>query len=99
MRIRTMKDVSAAIRARRKTLGLGQAALAQKVGVSREWIIDIEKGKPRAEAALLLRTLYVLGLVIQLDAAGPATPRVHVRAQSRDVDIDGIINRALGRKR
>jgi HTH-type transcriptional regulator/antitoxin HipB len=100
-----MKDIGAAIRARRKALILGQAALAQKVGVSREWIIDIEKGKPRAEAALLLRTLDTLGLAIELDVepeslkpSGLAPTRLQARART-DVNIDEILDRARGRKR
>ena len=96
MRVRTMKDLSAAIRARRKTLGLGQADLAAKAGVSREWIIDIEKGKPRAEAALLLRTLDVLGFAVKLDVdPGWGMPL----ATPRRVSIDDIVERARGRKR
>ncbi len=106
MRVRTMKDIGAAVRARRKALGLDQAALARKVGVSREWIIDIEKGKPRAEAALLLRTLDTLGLAIELDVqpgsqspGGLAATRVEARAQRHEVNIDDILDRARGRKR
>lgn len=106
MRVRTMKDLSAAIRARRKALGLGQAELADTVGVSREWIIDIEKGKPRAEAALLLRTLDALGFVVTLDVepsrARPSqlpVPRVQVRPRPRSVNIDDIVERARARKR
>ena len=44
----TAADIGAIIRARRRKLGLGQAALAKRVGVGREWIVDVEQGKPRA---------------------------------------------------
>ena len=60
--IHNAKDLGAAIRDRRVALGLDQAELANRVGVSRAWIIDIEKGKPRASVELVLRTLHILGV-------------------------------------
>jgi HTH-type transcriptional regulator/antitoxin HipB len=33
-------------------LGLDQKSLAQKVGVSRQWIVAVEHAKPRAEIGL-----------------------------------------------
>ncbi len=38
-------------------LGLDQASLATRVGVSRQWIVAVEAGKARAEVGLVLRTL------------------------------------------
>jgi HTH-type transcriptional regulator/antitoxin HipB len=67
MKVRTPLDIGAAIRDRRRRLKLGQDELAARVGVSRKWIIDIEKGKPRAEIGLVLRTLDALGLRLSLD--------------------------------
>lgn len=62
--LRTSRDLGVVIRQRRKTLRWDQAQLAERVGVSRQWIIEMEKGKPRAELQLVLRTLNVLGLVL-----------------------------------
>ena len=45
MRLRTPADFGAAIREQRRVLDLDQAALARRVGVSRQWIIEVEKGK------------------------------------------------------
>ncbi|MBM3585275.1 MAG: helix-turn-helix domain-containing protein [Alphaproteobacteria bacterium] len=50
MRVRTSRDIGLVIRERRKTLSLSQEALAAKVGVGRQWIVEVEKGKPRADA-------------------------------------------------
>jgi HTH-type transcriptional regulator / antitoxin HipB len=69
MRIRSPSELGALIRARRRQLGLDQIGLAEKVGVSRQWIIEIEKGKPRAAIGLILRTLNALGIF--LDARPP----------------------------
>ena len=60
MRIRTPVDLGALIRERRKALRLDQKALAEKVGVSRQWIVDVEQGKPRLEIGLVLTSLYFI---------------------------------------
>ncbi|RAI44591.1 type II toxin-antitoxin system Y4mF family antitoxin [Rhodoplanes roseus] len=89
MLVRTPADLGAVIRDRRKQLDLDQATLAKRVGVSRQWVIEIERGHPRAELALVLRAIDVLG--IRLDASvGPAPDHPH----SESVDIDGIVARA-----
>jgi HTH-type transcriptional regulator/antitoxin HipB len=74
---------------------MGQLSLAQKVGVSRQWIVAVEKGKPRAEVGLIFRTLAVLGIRLtshverQSKALGSATP----------VDLDAIVAAARIKRR
>jgi HTH-type transcriptional regulator / antitoxin HipB len=88
MLLRTPNDLGSAIRDRRRRLNLDQSDLARQIGVSRKWIIDVEKGKPGAEIGLVLRTLDALGLRLALDTAGEnATPAVPV------ADIDKILDR------
>ena len=91
MLIRTPADLGAVIRERRKKLGLDQAGLAKRIGASRQWVVSIEQGHPRAALGLVLRTLDTLG--IRLDSrtdnsnsVGQASP-----------DIDAIV--AAARKR
>ena len=100
MRIRTPADLGALIRDHRTRLGLDQKSLAQKVGVSRQWIVEVEKGKPRAASGLLLRTVDALGLLLDADKPGPGKPKDTDTSQSvdTDVDMDSIVNSA-GRKR
>lgn len=75
--IATSDDFALLVRQHRRKLKLSQAQLAAKVGVSRQWIIDIEKGKPRAELALSLRVLQELGIKLQVKAGPtPAPSRV-----------------------
>ena len=71
MRIRTPIDLGALIRERRKALRLDQKTLAEKVGVSRQWIVDVEQGKPRLEIGLVLRTADALGIVLTVDQPTP----------------------------
>ena len=82
--IRNLKDLGAAIRERRRHLGLDQQALATRVGVSRQWIINAEHGKQGAPIGLILRTLDALGLQIAIDEAG----------KTGAADIDAIVRRA-----
>jgi y4mF family transcriptional regulator len=88
MLIRTPADLGAIIRDRRKQLKLDQAALAERIGVSRQWVIQIEHGRLRAELGLVLRALDALD--IQLDAS-PGGPH---RRRSGAVDIDDIVAKA-----
>ena len=82
MLIRTPNDLGAIIRKRRKQLGLGQAALAQRVEVSRQWIIGIERGHGRAEFGLVLRALDTLGIRLETHTLEP-TPNA---ASAPDLD-------------
>jgi len=95
MLLRTPIDLGAAIRDKRRRLHLGQDDLAKQVGVSRKWIIDVEKGKPRAEIGLLLRTIEALGLRLTVDqvSAGTGEPIPAATAP----DIDGVLERARNR--
>jgi HTH-type transcriptional regulator / antitoxin HipB len=106
MMLRTPIDLGFAIRDRRRRLKLRQDELAARVGVSRKWIIDVEKGKPRAEIGLVLRTLDALGLRLSLDdgesyagltgfsdAGATGFPDIPV------VDIDSIVDNARARRK
>jgi len=88
MLVRTPADLGAVIRERRKQLKLDQAAFAKRIGVSRYWVIMIERGHPRAELGLVLRAFDVLD--IQLDASIRETNRRRPSA----VDIDAIVAKA-----
>ncbi len=80
--VRTPKDIGALIKSRRKTIGLGQAELATRVGASRLWVSEIENGKPGASLGLVLRTLSVLGLELWTEDEG----------KSVQADNDGVTN-------
>jgi len=96
MLLRTPIDLGCAIRDRRRRLELGQANLAKQVGVSRKWIVDIEKGKPGAAIGLILRTLDALGLRVALDT-GQASPSDARAAVVPTVDIDKVLERTRDR--
>jgi y4mF family transcriptional regulator len=89
MFIRTPSDLGAAIRDRRRQLKLDQATLAKRIGVSRQWVIAIERGRSRAELGLVLRALDELGIGLNAEI----TEKVKTGATSA-VDIDAIVNSA-----
>lgn len=88
MKVRTPADLGAVIRDRRRQLKLDQASFARKIGVSRQWVIEIERGHPRAELGLVLRALDALDLT--LDAASDETRQQNVAV----VDINAIVAKA-----
>lgn len=92
MQIRTAKDIGALIRDKRKTHKLDQAELAREVGVNRRWVLEVERGKPRAEIGLVLKTLDALGVTLTIE--GEAGARRRGGREVEPVDIDAIIENA-----
>lgn len=88
-RFKTAEDVGNIIRQRRRALGWDQARLASESGVSRQWVVDIEKGKPRAELQLVLRVMNVLGL--RLEAADQQTEAARIAIPA--AGLDDILDR------
>ncbi len=94
MIVRTPAELGATIRDRRRRLGLEQRVLAQKVGVSRQWVIEMERGKRGAEIGLIFRTLAALGIVLRIGDEQPPTGG----ASRQVVDVDAIVTRARKRR-
>jgi HTH-type transcriptional regulator/antitoxin HipB len=91
VRIRTPIDLGAIIRDSRIKLGLDQKSLAEKIGVSREWIIEIEKGKPRAHIGLVLRAFNGLGITLDARSENAPLNKSPARSANSSVDIDSIV--------
>lgn len=93
MIVRTPRDIGSLIRARRHALGWDQQTLADRIGVGRLWVIEVERGKPGAKLDLILRALQALG--VQIDALTPGDrPQVVTDpVQSRS---GALIDRLLG---
>jgi len=65
--MRNITEVGGLIQQRRTDLGLTQAQVAARSGVSRDWIISIEKGRRlTVDFERLMRTLDVLGLAVEI---------------------------------
>jgi HTH-type transcriptional regulator/antitoxin HipB len=83
MIVRTARDLGAAVRDARLRQGWTQAELADRIDVSRQWIISLERGKATAELGTALRAVAALGMVANL-----------IEAPTRDTGID--LDRLLG---
>jgi HTH-type transcriptional regulator / antitoxin HipB len=59
--------VGAVVRRARLAAGLSQTDLGRRIGASRFWVAQFEKGKPSAEIGLALQALHALGLVIRIE--------------------------------
>jgi len=88
MEINSTQDVAATVRGRRQELGLSQAELATRAGVSRDWVNQIEAGKATAEFGLVIRLLDALRLRLDIDvrASGDDTPT------GGSVDLDALLD-------
>ena len=85
MLIRSPADLGAIIRERRKQLKLDQAELAKRIGVSRQWLVGVEQGHPRAALGLVLRAIDTLGIRLSSGTLPPEQKGV------TGPDIDGIV--------
>lgn len=64
--IRSAEAYGAALRERRRQLGLTQEDVATEAGVGRRFVIELERGKPGASLEHALRIAALLGLEIEL---------------------------------
>jgi HTH-type transcriptional regulator/antitoxin HipB len=99
MRIRTPLELGAFLRDLRLKRGLDQGSLAREVGVSRQWIVAMEKGKPRAPIGLVFRTLNALGvsLVVQ-DTLDTQTRRTKGQVRKNIDLVDQVLRRLQDKK-
>jgi y4mF family transcriptional regulator len=101
--INNQRALGAAVRERRRDLGWTQAALAGKVGVTRDWVIDLEAGKGNPQLRHLLRALDVLGLRLAIERSGDERNGALARPQRTEaqegradelqvVDLDQVLD-------
>jgi DNA-binding XRE family transcriptional regulator len=88
MRVRSIHDLASAARGRRLELGLSQAEIAARAGVSRDWVNSFEAGKPTVELILVLRILEALNL--RLDVARSAD--LLDSCPPGSVDLDALLD-------
>ena len=95
MRLRSPMDFAVLVHQRRRELKLSQSELARRAGTSREWIVDLEKGKPRVPLSLVLRALRALQIAIVTaeDPGMRGTAAKQKRAGGSAADIDEILKK------
>jgi HTH-type transcriptional regulator/antitoxin HipB len=70
---RTAKPIGAIIRRSRRSAGLTQAELGQRIGLRQATISRLEKGEDETRLSTLLDVLTALGLEIIIDKRGRAS--------------------------
>ena len=82
--------IGSLVHATRTEAGVTQTELAHRIGASRFWVAEFEKGKPGAELGLALKALAALGLTVRVEpaSAAAATPRAKApRGQSTRTNL------------
>jgi HTH-type transcriptional regulator / antitoxin HipB len=92
MDVRTLRDLAAITRGRRRELRLSQAELAARARVSRQWVSAFESGKATAEIGLVIRLLDALDLRLTVAEEGASTP---LRGPA-PVDLDALLDEQQG---
>ena len=102
MRFLTPKDLGALARDARIGAGMTQAQLGEKIGASRFWVAEFERGKSRAELGLTLKALRALELVLTVEPKDLALRREHDERSAEQrldqipqpaVDLSSILSR------
>lgn len=68
MRFLTPKDLGALVRDERLRQSLSQTQLGERIGASRFWVAEFERGKNGAELGLTLKALRALELVLTVES-------------------------------
>lgn len=64
---RKLKDVATVIKAAREDKGLSQGELAERLAFSRDYMVDLESGRPNVYTTRLFRVLHELGITLTLE--------------------------------
>ncbi|MFL6099855.1 MAG: helix-turn-helix transcriptional regulator [Actinomycetales bacterium] len=64
--VRTARELGVVVRRTRRRLNMTQAELAERVGVTRQWVASVEGGKANPHLKALLSVGEVLGLELEL---------------------------------
>ena len=70
----TIRELGEFVGEIRLGLSIPQAALAARAGVSRQWLVALESGRPTVEAGKVLQTLEALGFEIVVTPYDPPPP-------------------------
>ena len=99
MFIRRPYDIGVLVRAARQAHGLNQQDLADRLGVSRWWVNEFERGKPTARLDFVLRALAGLQITLTASTEVESEETAVTPAIAQDIldilDIDDIADTGL----
>ena len=92
-RLANVREIGAALRARRLELGQAQGDVAAAAGVSRPWLSEVEAGKPTAEIGLVLAVFDALELdLVPVPRERPVTGATLTVTPATPVDLDALLD-------
>ena len=97
MLIRRPSELGAIIAAARRARALTQGDLAKRLGVSRVWLGQIERGKASARIDLVFRLLNELDVTLTADIGDQPTAGTAKASSESDFDIDAIADTGLAK--
>lgn len=74
LRLESVADLGMALRAARKGSAVRLDDLADMAGVSKQFVSDVEYGKPTVQLGLVLKLLEEMGLHLSIDLPSAAEP-------------------------
>lgn len=85
MRVRSRKEFGLLLRDYRKKRRMTQAELAESIGVSRRWVVQVEQGKTSPDLRLVFKALRSVGAEIRIRPRrlSPAAREVNDLVNSR----------------
>ena len=96
MFIRRPYDIGVLVRTARLARGLNQQDLADRLGVSRWWVNEFERGKPTARLDFVLRALAELQITLTASTESESEEPVAPSSTAHGVlDIDDIADTGL----
>lgn len=90
MRIGTLVELGLRVRDRRRELGMSQTQLADRVGVTRQWVMNLEQGNAGAALGQVLQVLDILKMNLHLRDRRTGTPTGERRGPRRNVSYDDV---------
>lgn len=100
--MRSRRELASIIEQHRRELGMSQAELASRVGVSRQWVISMEAAEGNPSLTNLIAVLDALDLEIevnQVSKASRASQATSTGPLLNDVpDLDQLVNRHRGHR-
>ncbi|MFT3797692.1 helix-turn-helix domain-containing protein [Microbacterium sp.] len=67
LQARKLTDLAAVIKATREDAGISQCELAERLGFSRDYMVELESGRPNTYTTRLFRVLHELGITLTVD--------------------------------
>lgn len=97
VRVQNTRELGLLLRQGRRDRGLSQQELAEKIGASRHWVMDVEKGKPTAEMGLALKALSALDMTFDVRRSGVFAAKLD--SPSVPVpDLGEVLSRTTGKR-